>query len=394
MVCLLCSSYPGLPTNLIRSYRLPPFPAGPSLSVPPLIYLCDDIQFCQTDQAVKNDRERLECAKLSSSAGYELPYASKGQEEVCDEPALKRSGGRSLMGTAIDSEAILVASRQRSARRLWLWGTASLVILIGFLYRDIFAALVRQWWNDPDFSHGFFVPVLAAYLVWQRRDVLASLPVKPSWWGLAVMIGAVGILLLGAFGAELFLSRSSFIFLLAGLVIFFLGWDHFRALIFPWCFVFLMVPLPTLIMNEVTLPLQFLASSLATSLLAFVGVPVLRDGNVIQLPTMSLQVVEACSGIRSLVSLITLAVVYAYLLEKNKVIRVVLVLAAVPIAIAANGLRIMGTGLTGMYWSPDKAQGFFHEFSGWLIFIMSLLMLFALHQMLRGLARWRLRRPA
>jgi exosortase len=310
---------------------------------------------------------------------------------VRHEPAWKRAGGLSLMGTAVDSEAILV-QHQRSGRRLWWWGAASLAILVLFLYRDIFAALVRQWWNDPDFSFGFFVPVLAAYVIWQRRETLMSLPAKPSWWGLAVMIGAVGILLLGVFGAELFLSRSSFIFLLAGLVIFFLGWDHFRALIFPWCFLFLMVPLPTLIMNEVTLPLQFFASSLATSLLRLVGVPVLRDGNVIQLPTMSLQVVEACSGIRSLVSLITLAVVYAYLFEKNKTIRVLLVVAAVPIAIAANGLRIMGTGLTGMYWSPDKAEGFFHEFSGWLIFVMSLLMLFTFHQVLRGFARWYSRR--
>jgi len=298
------------------------------------------------------------------------------------------------MGTAIDSEPILLQQPQRSARRMWWWGTASLAVLVLLLYRDIFAALVRQWWNDPNFSHGFFVPVIAAYLVWEKRKTLTALPVKPAWWGLAVMVGAVVILLLGVFGAELFLSRSSFIFLMAGMVILFLGWDHFRALIFPWCFLFLMVPLPTLMMNEVTLPLQFFASSLATSLLSLVGVPVLRDGNVIQLPTMSLQVVEACSGIRSLVSLITLAVVYAYLLEKGKVIRVLLVLAAVPIAIAANGLRIMGTGLTGMYWSPDKAEGFFHEFSGWLIFVMSLLMLFAVHQALRAAAHWYSRRAA
>ncbi len=292
------------------------------------------------------------------------------------------------MGTAIDTKTVTAEHHESSARRLWWWGAASLSLLILFLYKDILAALVRQWWNDPDFSHGFFVPVLAAYLIWQKREALASLPVKPSWWGLAVMIGAVGILLLGVFGAELFLSRSSFIFLLAGLVILFFGWDHFRALIFPWCFLFLMVPLPTLVMNQVTLPLQFFASSLAASLLGLVGVPVLRDGNVIQLPTMSLEVVEACSGIRSLVSLITLAVVYAYLLEKNKAIRVLLVLAAVPIAIVANGFRIMGTGLTGMYWSPDKAQGFFHEFSGWLIFVISLLLLFTVHQVLRGFARW------
>jgi exosortase len=272
---------------------------------------------------------------------------------------------------------------------MWWWGTAALGVLLALLYKDIFAALVRQWWNDPNFSHGFFVPLLSAYLAWERREALATLPAKPSWWGLAVMLGAVGILLLGTFGSELFLSRSSFIFLLAGLIIFLLGWSHFRALIFPWAFLFLMVPIPTLILNEITLPLQFLASNLGSSLLRLVGVPVLREGNVIQLPAITLEVVEACSGIRSLVSLITLAIIYCYLLEKDKAIRVLLVVSAVPIAIAANALRIMGTGLAGSYWSPDKAEGFFHEFSGWVIFVLSLLMLFTVHRLLRaGARRW------
>jgi len=227
---------------------------------------------------------------------------------------------------------------------------------------------------------------LSAYLVWQKKDAVASLPLKPSWWGLVVMVGAAGILVLGILGAELFLSRSSFVLLLGGLVIFFWGWARFRALIFPWVFLFFMVPLPTLVMNEITLPLQFFASNLAAGLLGLLGAPVLRDGNVIQLPTMSLEVVEACSGIRSLVSLITLAVIYAYLLEKDKVIQVLLVLCAVPIAIAANGLRIMGTGLAGTYWSPDKAEGFFHEFSGWVIFILSLALLLGVHRVLRFFA--------
>jgi exosortase len=290
------------------------------------------------------------------------------------------------VSTVAGPKPVLLEARPKTERPLWWWGIAALAILIGFLYKDIFVVLARQWWNDPNLSHGFFVPLLSAYLVWQKKDVLASLPRKPSWWGLAVMVGAMGTLLLGILGAELFLSRSSFIILLGGLVVFFLGWAQFRALIFPWAFLFLMVPLPTLVMNEITLPLQFLASNLAAGLLAVLGVPVLRDGNVIQLPTMSLEVVEACSGIRSLVSLITLALIYAYLLEKNRVIQVLLVLSAVPIAIAANGLRIMGTGLTGIYWSPDKAEGFFHEFSGWVIFVLSLMLLFGTHRLLRFLA--------
>lgn len=298
------------------------------------------------------------------------------------------------MSSAVGPNIVLEERSRTASRSLWWWGIAALLVSIAFLYKDIFFALVKDWWTDPDLSHGFVVPVIAAYVVWQRREILANLPLKPSWWGLGVMAGAVGVLLLGIFGAELFLSRSSFIFLLAGLVILLLGWAQFRALIFPWAFLFLAVPIPTILMNEITLPMQFVASDLAAALLRLVGVPVLLEGNVIQLPTMSLQVVEACSGIRSLVSLITLAIVYSYLLEQNKVIRVILVVSALPIAIAANGLRIMGTGLAGIYWSPDKAEGFFHEFSGWVIFVLSLLMLLGLHRLLRFVAGRRHGRPA
>ena len=298
------------------------------------------------------------------------------------------------MSTAVGPTATLEERGASAGRSVWWWGGAALLIAIAFLYRGIFFALVKDWWTDPDLSHGFVVPVIAAYVVWQRRQTLANLPLKPSWWGLGVMAGALGILLLGIFGAELFLSRSSFIFLLAGLVILLLGWAQFRAVIFPWAFLFLAIPIPTILMNEITLPMQFMASDLAAGLLRLVGVPVLLEGNVIQLPTMSLEVVEACSGIRSLVSLITLAIVYSYLLEQNKAVRVLLVVSAFPIAIAANGLRIMGTGLAGIYWSPDKAEGFFHEFSGWVIFVLSLLMLLAVHKLIRLAARRWERRPA
>lgn len=298
------------------------------------------------------------------------------------------------MSSAVGPNTVLEEGSRTATRSFWWWGIAALLIAIAFLYKSIVFAMVKDWWTDPDLSHGFVVPLIAAFVVWQRQPTLVRLPQKPSWWGLAVMAGAMGVLLLGIFGAELFLSRSSLIFLLAGLVILLLGWGYFRALIFPWAFLFLMVPLPTILMNEITLPMQFMASDLAAALLRLVGVPVLLEGNIIQLPTMSLEVAEACSGIRSLVSLITLAIVYSYLLEQNKVIRVLLVASALPIAIAANGLRIMGTGLAGIYWSPDKAEGFFHEFSGWVIFVLSLLMLLAMHSLIRLVARRWQRRPA
>jgi exosortase len=189
----------------------------------------------------------------------------------------------------------------------------------------------------------------------------------------------MGILTLGVLGAENFLSRVSLLVVLAGLVVQFRGWSSFRVLLFPWAVLFLMIPLPAIIFNEVSLPLQFLASRLGSSLLTLVGVPVLREGNVLQMSSLTLDVAEACSGLRFLISLITIAVIYGYLKEPSFVRRVWIVLAAIPVAIGANGMRIMGSGIIGEYWSPEKAEGFFHTFSGLVVFAISLLLLVLLH---------------
>ena len=193
--------------------------------------------------------------------------------------------------------------------------------------------------------------------------------------------------MLGVLGAENFLSRTSLLFLLAGLVIQFRGWQFFRALLFPWAVLFLMIPLPAIILNQIAFPLQFEASRLASGLLGLFGVPVLREGNIIKLPSLTLDVVQACSGLRSLVSLIAFAVMFGYFFERRVWRRVLLILAAIPIAVVANGVRIMGSGFLGQYWDPDKAQGFFHLFSGWVIFLLSLGLLAAFHSALSLLDR-------
>jgi exosortase len=270
-----------------------------------------------------------------------------------------------------------------AARRYPWWQAAVLVGLIGWLYSSILYHLVGQWWQDPNFSHGFFVPLFSAFVLWQNRSRLASLPIAPSSWGLPIVLGALCVLILGVMGAELFLSRVSLLLLIAGLVIFFLGWNYFRAVLFPWAFLVLMIPIPAIIFNQITFPLQLLASKVAAAVLPVMGVPVLREGNVISLPAMALEVAEACSGIRSLLSLTTLAIIYGYLMEPRNSIRVALALASLPIAVAANSFRIVGTGLLVQYWDPEKAEGFFHLFSGWLIFVISLLMLFLCHRVLR-----------
>lgn len=275
---------------------------------------------------------------------------------------------------------------QAQGRQLHLWlQVLSLSILTVWLYSSVFFRLVLQWWKDPNFSHGFFVPIFSLFLLLNDRSRLRSLVPKPSAWGLLIVVLAMGLLILGSLGAELFLSRISLLFTILGLIVLLGGWGHCRAMLFPWAFLLLMIPIPAILFNQVTVPLQLLASRLAAGMLPLLGVPVLREGNVINLPAMSLEVAEACSGIRSLVSLITLAIIYGYLTEKTRSVRLLLAIAAVPIAVCANALRIVGTGLLVQYWGPDKAQGFFHLFSGWFLFLLSLAMLFLLHQVLSWL---------
>jgi len=281
------------------------------------------------------------------------------------------------------SQAVSIPQGERQPlRKLIGWQIATLLALAGLLYAPILVRLVQQWWSDPNFSHGFFVPAFSAFVVWQDRSRLAAIRPSPSNWGLAVILISLCTLILGVFGAELFLSRTSLLMLATGMILFFLGWEFLRAIMFPLLFLVLMVPIPAIVFSQITFPLQILASKLSATVLPFFGVPVFREGNVINLPAMPLEVAEACSGIRSLLSLTTLAIMYGYLLEKRVAIRVALALASVPIAVAANGLRIVGTGLLVQYWDPEKAEGFFHAFSGWLIFVVSLLMLFALHRAL------------
>jgi exosortase A len=275
--------------------------------------------------------------------------------------------------------------------RVWTIQAAVLCAGIGVVYFDVLRRLVLQWINDPNFSHGFIVPLFSGFLVWQRRPELRKLEIRPGWLGLAIMAAALMELVVGTLGAELFLARTSLVILLGGMVVYLLGWNWLRAMAFPWGFLFLMIPIPAILFNQIAFPLQLMAAQLATGLLSVLGVPVLREGNVIHLASMTLEVVEACSGIRSLVSLLTLALIYGSLLDTSLLRRTLLAVGAVPIAVVANGFRITGTGLLGEYWDPEKAMGFFHVFSGWIIFVISLSLLFLFHRVLVRLSPARTR---
>jgi exosortase len=307
-------------------------------------------------------------------------------------PTLVEGCALSALGVAGLAKAVSLTD-ELSTKPVWkrtaTWRAAVLLVLVSSLYAPTLLRLGEQWWLDANFSHGVFVPIFSAFVLWQNRFRLARIPAVPSLWGLPLVCLSLCLLMVGTFGAEVFLTRLSLVLLAAGMVIFFLGWEMLRAVIFPLLFLIFMIPIPAIVFNQITFPLQILASKLAAAMLPWFGVPVLREGNVINLPAMPLEVAEACSGIRSLLSLSTLAVIYGYLAETVVGLRVALALASIPIAVAANGLRILGTGLLVQYWDPEKAEGFFHIFSGWLIFIVSLLMLFFLHQALRALvSRW------
>ena len=286
------------------------------------------------------------------------------------------------MGDSVQVAPLVVRRQSGFFSGLPLWQGAALLILLAWLYADVLSRLFTQWMHDENASHGFFVPVFALFVLWKNREELKKVAPAPSWTGLALIIGGLVILMLGQFGAEIFLSRVSFLFLLAGMIVLFHGWPLFRAVFFPWAFLILMIPFPVIIFQKVTFPLQILASKLASTALPILGVVVHREGNVIELAAMKLQVVTACSGIRSLLSLLTLAIIYGYLMEDRNWVRVLLVIAAVPIAVVANSFRIVGTGLLVEYWDPDKAEGFFHLFEGWLIFVACLIMLFVFHSVI------------
>ncbi len=297
------------------------------------------------------------------------------------------------MTTAITQDAQAEQSAgdaRRPSNRNLLWGVLLIAGLGAAAYLRVLEKLVSDWWEFPDFSHGFLVPPFAAYVLWRKRTVLANTRIAPEWSGVALVAFGLLILLLGVYGSELFLSRISLVLVLTGLVLCFGGRKMLKETRFALFVLLLAIPIPAIIYTQITFPLQILASKLASALLPLFGVPVLREGNVIQLPAMTLEVAEACSGIRSLMSLLTLAIFYGYFLERPLWRRVVLALASVPIAIAANAVRLLGTGLSVQYWDPDKAMGFFHEFSGWVMFLVSLTCLIAVDQLFGWLwLKWR-----
>lgn len=253
--------------------------------------------------------------------------------------------------------------------------------------------LVEQWASDEDVGHGFFVPIVAGFIAWQRRDEILSMELKPSWWGAALMLWGLVQGYLGQLAAELFLQRSSVLISLVGILLLVGGSRLIKILLFPLLLLPFMIPIPQVIYNQITFPLQLFASSVAEFALGLINIPVLREGNVLTLASQKLDVAEACSGIRSLLSLTFLSLVYAYFFDKKVWMRWALLIGSIPLCILANAARVTLTGILSEI-NTQLAQGFYHEVEGWIIFIVDLVLLIALHWTINRIYNWRRGTPA
>ncbi len=296
-----------------------------------------------------------------------------------------------------------------------LYKPFAIAAALAFLYFTVLVKLGNDWWHDENYSHGLLIPFVIGFILWQERGRFIESETKSVafWLGASGMAAAVAALWAGTAGAELFVQRASLVLMLASVVIYFFGFRLLRVIAVPLILLALAIPIPQIIFNRVAFPLQLFASRCAVAAMSSFGIPVLRQGNVIELMPLGatqpkkLAVVEACSGIRSLMTLMTLAVIYAYFTrpktpsgdddpggDQNRIYGptrfLILVLAAVPIAILTNAVRVSGTGVLAHYYGTGIADGFFHSFSGWVVYVVAAALLFATGWMLDRVARfWR-----
>ena len=245
-----------------------------------------------------------------------------------------------------------------------------------FFWKTIYG-MVMDWYLDDNYSHGFLIPVISGYLLWQRREDIQAVNVRPSALGLPLFVAGLTLFLFGHVAGEAFTMRLSMLVVAASAILFCGGAPLFGTVAFPFFYLVFMIPLPYILYDAVAFPLKLFVSRYSVEFLALVGIPVYREGNVINLVNTTLEVADACSGIRSIVSLLALATALAYFTQKGWVKQVILVVLSLPIAIFANGIRVIGTGILATYYGAKAAEGFFHEFAGLVIFgvAMALLML-------------------
>lgn len=294
----------------------------------------------------------------------------------------------STMATALSQspgEAETVFSMRRLSALEWLQ-VLVLIALIGVLYGQVLVDLAGDWWTEPSFSQGLLIPPLALYVAWTRRSLTLAQPIQPDNRGVWLIGFSCLLFMLGKLSAEFFFPRISFVLLIAGVAWTFWGYARLRTLAFPFVLLATMVPLPTLVYNAVSAPLQLFASDVSTSLAQLLGVAVYRDGNIIHLANISLGVEEACSGLNSLSALMVVSLLIGFLICPRMSVRVILFALSIPLSIAVNILRVTGTAIIADY-HEQFALGFYHSFTGWLVFIAGFAILYSLAKGLNWLTR-------
>ncbi|MCK4858385.1 MAG: exosortase/archaeosortase family protein, partial [candidate division Zixibacteria bacterium] len=246
-----------------------------------------------------------------------------------------------------------------------LWQIAVLLAIFLVLYLPVLIDLVADWEEDANYSHGFLIIPIVAYLIWKKRATLREIPIYTCNWGLLVVLASLLLFIIGVAGAEFFSTRVSMVGLLLGITLYLAGWRFVREIWFCFFFLLFMIPIPYIIYYSATFPLQLTGSKIAGAVIGLLGIPHLRQGNIIHLPdNYSLEVAEACSGLRSLVTLLALAALLAYWTQRTKIRAAVLFLAALPVAIAANTFRVTVTAIGAYGISRKIAEDIIHELSG------------------------------
>lgn len=259
------------------------------------------------------------------------------------------------------------------------------VFLLGsllILYLPFLQKLVADWGTNDDYSHGYFIPVLTIYFIYAIRAELREIAITPNNFGIVVIAAGLTQLIIAKIGSEFFLQRTSLIIVLLGLVLFLLGWQYFKKLSVPIGYLLFMVPLPAIVWNKIAFPMQLFASAITEKVVYSLGIPIFREGNVLHLAQTTLEVVAACSGLRSLVTMFALSGALALLSPLSGRKKIMLFISALPIAIFANICRLTFTALLATKMGSDAAQGFLHEFSGIMVFLLGLSLLVAVNWLL------------
>ncbi|MDD2558998.1 MAG: exosortase/archaeosortase family protein [Desulfuromonadaceae bacterium] len=281
---------------------------------------------------------------------------------------------------AVEGELTL---QEELRQHCWYW--LLLLVLLGITYRSVVPGMVADWDSDPNYSHGFLVPLVGAFFIWQRWPDLKNVTVRTQIAGLPVVMSGLALLIMGYAGTEYFSMRISLVVVLAGVVLFWCGGQVFKKLALPLGFLAFMVPLPYIVYDSMAFPLKLLVAKFSVLSLKTMGIVVVREGNIIYFPQTVLEVADACSGLRSLMSLLALAVAYAFVAHSSTLKRWIIILSAIPIAVVTNMFRVIVTGVLAQYYGAAAAEGFFHEFAGLTVFAVAMLLLFALGFLLR---RW------